>query len=126
MNDLLMFLFTSSLPNDPLARNSTMIALLSSEKHCAFPVYVLSVGIGFFPLVMTRGHVGIITVIAIVLLLIELKIWNLSPSGHIRFLLEAASINIASSLTQVSNGELLDDCKMGTFNNSSSDAAFSS
>jgi len=35
---------TSSLPNDQLApMNSTVLALLSPEKHCAFPVYGLAV-----------------------------------------------------------------------------------
>jgi len=68
MKDVLMSLSTSKLPIDQLASvNSTVVSLISPEKHCAFPVYGLAVKLVVFPLVEAVGCFVMITVTAIVL-----------------------------------------------------------
>ena len=70
MNDLLMS-YSTSLPTDELASiNNTMVALISTEKHCAFPVYGLSLWMMIFPLVEFSGYFLFITVTAIALYLL--------------------------------------------------------
>ena len=71
MKDVMMSFSTSSLPMDHLASiNSTMINLISPEKHCAFPVYGLAVKLVVFPLVEAVGCFVMITVTATVLYLL--------------------------------------------------------
>lgn len=67
MNDLMMS-YSTSLPNDELASmNSTMVALLSPEKHCAFPVYGLAVWLVLSLLVKLAGYVVIVIVTTFIL-----------------------------------------------------------
>ena len=70
MNDLLMS-YSTSLPADEFASiNSTMVALLSPEKHCTFPVYGLVVWmiISVFFEWAANFVIGSVTAIALYLL----------------------------------------------------------
>ena len=81
LNELLMSSSTSSLSNDQLASiNSTMVALLSPNKHCAFPVYGLAVWTFISPLVMAGGCFVIITVTAIVLYFLPSEVENVGKA----------------------------------------------
>jgi len=67
MNDLLMS-YSTSLPTDEFTSiNSTMVALLSPEKHCAFPVYGLAVWVVVSSFVMGIGCFVIATVTSVFL-----------------------------------------------------------
>ncbi len=50
-----------------ISMNDTMIAFFAPEKHCAFPVYGISVWIVIFTLVKFGGYFVIVTVTTIVL-----------------------------------------------------------
>jgi len=67
MNELMMS-YSTSLPIDELASiNSTVVAFLSPEKHCAFPVYGLAVWVVISSFVMGLGCFVIGTVTSVVL-----------------------------------------------------------
>ena len=70
MNDLMMS-YSTSLPTDELASmNSTMVSLLSPEKHCVFPVYGLAVWVVLSLLVKLAGYVVIVIVTTFILYLL--------------------------------------------------------